>query len=84
MTIAIRMYEVKYIGKIIMTICLHSQQKKGVVLDLVFFTVMIYFWCTHHKQDAAGILNRTRESNDNYNVHCTKVTSPGFYTSRYN
>ena len=61
------MREVKYIEKYHDII--YRVIQKGVMLDLVFFTIMIYFLFAYHEQCAAVILNRTRESNDNYNTH---------------
>ena len=61
------MCEVKYVEKYHDII--YRANQKGVMLDLVFFTIMIYFLFSYHEQCAAVILNRTRESNDNCNTH---------------
>ena len=42
---------------------------KGIIIDLVFITIVIYFRCSNRQQCAAVILNRTRESYDSYNTH---------------
>ena len=71
------MCEVNYVEKYHDII--YRVNQEGVMLDLVFFTIMIYFLCSYHEQCAAVILNRTRESNDNYNTHVRSKICPGIY-----